>query len=146
MSNFSFNETEEVDMPKVMIFGTFDGLHKGHIFFIERAMEYGDKLIIVVARDKTVKKLKGRKPKFSEKERVENIKKKKFGAKIVLGQLKNKYKIIEHYDPDIICLGYDQKFFTENLKEELSKRGLKTEIVRLKAYKPEIYKSSKIFK
>ncbi|KKP85315.1 MAG: FAD synthase [Candidatus Moranbacteria bacterium GW2011_GWF2_35_54] len=53
--------------------------------------------------------------------------------------------MIKKYKPAIICLGYDQKFFIDNLKSELNKIGLeKTEIIRLKAYYPQIYKSSKL--
>ncbi|MCK4554633.1 NUDIX domain-containing protein, partial [Candidatus Parcubacteria bacterium] len=64
--------------------------------------------------------------------------------KVVLGNIKDKYKIIERFKPDVICLGYDQKIFTEKLKEKLQKFGLsKTRIIRLKSYKKEKYKSSK---
>jgi len=31
--------------------------------------------------------------------------------RVVLGNLKNKYAIIKKFKPDIICLGYDQKYF-----------------------------------
>ncbi|PIQ79059.1 MAG: FAD synthase, partial [Parcubacteria group bacterium CG11_big_fil_rev_8_21_14_0_20_41_14] len=48
--------------------------------------------------------------------------------------------------PDIIALGYDQKVYTENLREEMEKRGLDIDVVRLKAYMPEKYKSSKLNK
>jgi len=54
----------------------------------------------------------------------------------------DKYKIIEEIKPDVICLGYDQKAFVDDLKAELEKRGLKPEIVRIGAYQPEEHKSS----
>ena len=46
-------------MKKVMVFGTFDIVHMGHIHMFEQAREYGDKLIVIVARDNNVEKIKG---------------------------------------------------------------------------------------
>lgn len=121
-----------------MIFGTFDILHKGHLNKFDQAKKYGD-LIIVVARDDTVKKVKGKKPKYSEKTRLNKVKK---YAKAVLGYKTDKYKIIEKYKPDIIALGYDQNSFTKDLRKELKQRKLKIKIIKLKPYKSHKYKSS----
>jgi glycerol-3-phosphate cytidylyltransferase-like family protein len=64
---------------------------------------------------------------------------------VVLGSLRDKYKIIAKYKPDIICLGYDQVNFTSGLKNKLEELGLSNaKIARLKPYKPEIYKTSKL--
>jgi len=41
-----------------MVFGTFDVFHKGHESFLRQAYCYGDFLVAVVARDKTVAKIK----------------------------------------------------------------------------------------
>lgn len=131
-------------MKTVMIFGTFDLLHKGHIDFFKQARKYGDYLIIAVARDKTVKKIKSRKPHYDEKQRLDAVK--PYADKAVLGYLEDKYKNIEKYKPDVICLGYDQKDFTEKLEKELKKRDIKSKIIRLNPYKPDIYKSSKLKK
>ena len=47
--------------------------------------------------------------------------------------------------PDIIALGYDQNGeYVENLAHDLQDIGLRARIVRLKPYKPEIYKTSKL--
>lgn len=133
-------------MKKVMVFGTFDVLHKGHLNFFKQAKKYGDYLIVAVARDDIVKKVKGKKPKHNEKQRLNKIQKLDIVDKAVLGMKKDKYKNIEKYKPDIICLGYDQTAFTDKLKQELKKRKLKTKIIRLKPYKPHKYKSSKLKK
>ncbi len=134
-------------MIKVMVFGTFDIFHCGHINFLKQAKLYGDYLIVVVARDLTVKKIKGEYSLNKENSRVQKIKKSKLANKVVLGCLGDKYKIISKLKPDIICLGYDQNSFTGPLKDELKKRNLSyIKIIRLKPYKPEIYKSSKLKK
>lgn len=131
-------------MKKVMVFGTFDIVHPGHISFFKQAKKYGDYLIVVVGRDKTVKKIKGRTPKHSEKIRLKKIKKVELIDKVILGYLGNPYKIIQKYKPDIICLGYDQNSFVGELPDALKKYKIKSKILRLKPFKPEIYKSSKL--
>lgn len=132
-------------MAKVLAFGTFDVLHKGHIHFLKKAKERGS-LTVVVGRDKTVKEVKGKRPLNNEKKRLNKIKNLNFVDKAVLGNLKDKYKIIEKVRPSIICLGYDQNSFTKNLRKELGKRKIKAKIIRLKAYKKHLYKSSKFNK
>ncbi|MBD3354453.1 adenylyltransferase/cytidyltransferase family protein [Candidatus Woesearchaeota archaeon] len=123
-------------MGKVMVFGTFDGLHKGHLNYFKQAREHGDYLIAVVARDNTVKEVKDKFPKYDEKKRLSEVK--KYTDKAVLGYAGDKYKVIKEYGPNFVCLGYDQKDFVEGLKK------FDIEVKRMKAYKPEKYKSSKL--
>jgi len=128
-----------------MVFGTFDIFHKGHISFMEQAKQYGDFLIVVIARDKTVEKVKGVQSYNKEKIRMKMIINSGLAEKVILGDLKDRYAAIKKYKPEIICLGYDQKFFIDKLKNKLSEFGLnKTKIIRLKSYYPQIYKSSKL--
>lgn len=132
-------------MKKVMIFGTFDIFHKGHINFLKQARKYGDYLIVVIARDKTVKEVKGEFPQSKEKKRARVIKDNTLADEVILGSQTDKYAAIKKYKPAVICLGYDQKFFIDNLKDELLKLKLKnTRVIRLKSYYPEKYKSSKL--
>lgn len=131
-------------MRKVMVFGTFDILHKGHLNFFQQAKKHGDYLIVSIARDDTIRQVKGRKPHHSEKTRLKQIKKLGIVDKSILGMKRDKYKNIEKYKPDIICLGYDQVSFVDKLKQELKKRKLKTKVIRLKPYKTHKYKSSKL--
>ena len=62
----------------------------------------------------------------------------------MLGNLGDKYDIIEDINPDIICLGYDQTHFVDKLESELKKRKINAEIVRIKSYKEDVYKSSSL--
>jgi FAD synthetase len=131
-------------MKKIVVFGTFDIFHPGHRSFLKQAKKLGDYLIVVVARDKTVARIKSN-VLNGERKRLKNIKESKLADKVILGSLTDKYSAIKKHRPDVICLGYDQKYFIDGLKEELEKSNLqKTKIVRLKPYKPEIYKSSKL--
>src|SRR3989338_2293189 len=129
---------------KVLVFGTFDGLHEGHKDFFRQAREFGDYLTVVIVRDSTVERVKKRLPKFTELERQKAVQECGLVDEAVLGnEGSDPYKIIEQIKPDIICLGYDQTFFADKLAEELPKRGLEqVKVERLKAHKPEIFKSS----
>ncbi len=130
-------------MTKIIVFGTFDGLHKGHKNFFKQAKEYGDYLVVVVGRDSTILKTKNKPPKFNEQERLKAIQESGLVDEARLGnEGDNPYKVIAQVQPKIICLGYDQTHFTEKLAAKIKEMGLKIDIVRLKPYKPEIYKSS----
>jgi FAD synthetase len=132
---------------KVLVFGTFDGVHSGHLNFFKQAQKYGDYLIVVVARDDTVKKIKGNFPFRSEEERVKDIQECKIVNEVKLGSDKsNPYKILKVIKPDVICLGYDQKVFTENLPKKIKELKLKTKIFRMKPYKTKRFHSSIIRK
>lgn len=129
-------------MKKVLVFGTFDGLHPGHFSLFKQAKNYGDYLIVVVARDKTVKKIKNHLPSKTETERLRDVQKCKLVNEARLGYKDNPYRVIKEINPDVICLGYDQKAFTENLPRELEKMGrLKTKVYRMKPYQPAKYHS-----
>jgi len=124
-------------MKKVLAFGTFDRLHRGHIYYLKQAKKYGH-LTVLIARDLTVKNVKGHFPENNEQKRLAQVKKLGIADNLILGNYTDKYTVLDYIKPDIICLGYDQKFFIDNLVEELEKRRLyNTEIVRMKEYKGE---------
>ena len=54
---------------KVLVSGCFDLLHGGHIAFFKTASSFGD-LYVSIGRDENLLLLKGRKPVFSESERL----------------------------------------------------------------------------
>ncbi|MDP3740925.1 MAG: adenylyltransferase/cytidyltransferase family protein [bacterium] len=131
-------------MKTVLVFGTFDILHPGHIHFLRQAKRHGDFLIVSIARSKIAEKIKGRGILHSEEDRKRLLQSLKFVDKVVLGSRKDYLSHIVQLRPDVIVLGYDQKVFTQGLREKLAKRGLKSKIVRAKGYKPRYYKSSKL--
>ena len=126
-----------------MVFGTFDGIHKGHLHFFKqaRALAKNPYLIVSVARDKNVLRIKGIKTDFTEKERVQFIKKTGLADTVVLGGVTSHLPHIMREHPLIIGLGYDQDSYTKNLKQELQKKGLVVKIIRLKPYKKTVYKN-----
>ncbi|HAQ20675.1 MAG TPA: cytidyltransferase [Prolixibacteraceae bacterium] len=54
---------------KVLVSGCFDLIHAGHIAFFKTASQYG-KLYVSVGQDENIFRLKGKKPYFSQEERV----------------------------------------------------------------------------
>jgi len=130
---------------KVLAFGTFDIFHKGHEFYLKEARKHSNVLNVVVARDSTVKQIKGKYPLNNELKRLAVIKNLNYVDNAFLGYEGDKYKIIEKLKPDIICLGYDQGSFTDNLEAILRDRGLTPKIVKFeRGFRPELYKTSKL--
>ncbi len=128
-------------MKKVMAFGTFDLLHPGHVHFLSQAKKHGDYLVVVIARDETVMRVKGRTSVYGEQDRQKNVLALNIADKVILGNLGDKFQVIRDEAPDVIVLGYDQKSIVENLEEKVGKN---IKIVRLGSLRPEIYKSSKL--
>jgi FAD synthetase len=121
-------------MVTVMATGTFDLLHMGHIYYLKKAKELGDKLVVVVARDSTVRKLK-HEPVTPEEMRIDIIRELKMVDRAVLGHEGDMYAIVEEIKPDVIALGYDQIHDEQKIRQELEKRNMNTEIVRLPKYR-----------
>jgi len=125
-------------MRKVMVFGTFDILHAGHLKFLEEAKKLGGKdakLIAVIARDSTVQKVRGRPPIFSEEDRRKLIEGLKPVDEAILGyEGGDMLKIVEEKKPDVIVLGYDQRKDMDQFIDELRSRGINAEVYRLPKY------------
>ncbi len=129
-------------MKIIMVFGVFDGIHPGHEYLFKRAKELGDWLVVLVARDQTVKKIKGHFPKHKETQRIQALEESPLVDQVVMGSKSNPYTIFNSIKPQVVCLGYDQEVFIDKLPEALKQRNIEAEIIRLEAYQPERYKSS----
>ncbi len=143
--------SEKNQKTRIMVFGTFDGLHKGHLNFFKQAKNLskmsGKKpfLVVSIARDINVLKIKGQKPKLTERQRMILVKKSQMVDKVVLSGTKNYLPHVLREKPEIIALGYDQRAYVKILKKDLKNKsfwGNRVKIVRLKPYKEKIYKNS----
>jgi FAD synthetase len=47
----------------------------------------------------------------------------------------DKFKIVEEIKPDIITIGSDQKYNISDLKNQLLKRGINTNVVKIEGYR-----------
>jgi len=117
---------------KVLVAGTFDILHPGHLHFLNKAFELGLPHV-VISRDINVLRNKGRPPVMNEQDRLLVVSSLKPVYRAVLGDLEDHLKPLLEIRPDIVLLGPDQPVDENNLVKELEKRGLpSTKVVRVK--------------
>lgn len=99
-------------------------------------------LIVSLARDKNVVRIKGRLPQSNDKQRLAKIKALSEVDKAVLGAIGDHIPAIVRLRPDIIALGYDQRAYVQGLRAQLKAAGINPKIVRLKPHQPDKYKTS----
>ena len=109
---------------------------------MKQALNHGEELYVIVARNNTVEKVKGQKPNFSERNRLKTVNNLDYVHKAILGHKSDKYALIQKFAPDVICLGYDQFTFTELLQSKIIQMNLNCNIVRIPPYRPTEFKSS----
>lgn len=132
---------------RIMIFGTFDMIHKGHesLFMQARSLAKRPYLIVSVARDVSVARIKGAPPRTGEEERRALLAAHPLVDEAILSDLDGYMPHIRAARPDIIGLGYDQfGEYVDRLEEDLRREGIQAAIVRLAAFEPETYKTAKL--
>jgi len=135
----------------VLASGTFDLLHVEHIKYLEEAKKAGGKnakLVVIVARDKTVEKRKGKKPVMPEDHRRALVESLKVVDEAVLGYEDFDIgKVVEEIKPDIIAVGHDQYNIENQVRKALEQKGLNIQVVKIRKFgKPELNSSLKIKK
>ena len=122
----------------VLASGVFDLLHLGHVRFLEDAKRAGGKnakLTVIIARDSTVEKTKGRKPIMSQDQRCTLVESLKVVDEAVIGYEGLEIgEVIEKNKPDFIALGYDQTKMEQEVKEYIESHELPVEVVRIGKY------------
>ena len=105
-------------MKKVITYGTYDMLHKGHIRLLERARALGDYLIVGVTSD-TFDRARGKiNVKQSLQERMEAIKATGLADEVIVEEYEGqKIDDIRRYDIDIFTVGSDWRGKFDYLKE-----------------------------
>lgn len=116
--------------PRVVVAGTFDILHPGHIHLLREAWKRG-RVHVIIARDANVKRMKGREPIVPEQQRLAVVSAVRYVADARLGDEKDMLKPLEELKPDVILLGPDQWPDEEKLKKMLEERGVKARVERL---------------
>ena len=128
--NFTLTELGRKQIVVVLAGGVFDIIHPGHLFTLSSAKNLGDILVISIAKDETVKKLKNRYPLNREQTRLKLISSLQVVDLALLGSTSDMFKMVETVKPDVISLGYDQKHNTDELIKESNSRGLQVKVVR----------------
>ncbi len=128
---------------KILVFGTFDGLHPGHEYFLQKARYLGTYITVVLPPDEIVKKLKGKAPKNQIRDRIKAIKNLPNINEVRIGDTElGTYTVIKQVKPHIIALGYDQEELKADLKTWLKKNNLDIKLVTINPIEPTKYKSS----
>lgn len=134
-------------MRKVLVFGTFDFLHIGHISFLHHAKKKGDILVVAVARDHVVREIKKIAPIHDEKERKAIVSGLSCVDRVIFGDRKLRaYGVLKKVSPNIVAVGYDQGEFEDDIRKYIRTHELKISVARIPAYKPKTRKSSAIKK
>jgi len=119
----------------VLASGTFDLIHLGHVKYLEEAKRAGGKnakLVVIVARDKTVEKRKGAKPVMPEEHRRALVESLKVVDEAILGYEEFDIgSVIEELKPDVIAVGYDQEGIEEQVRRAIEKRNLPIKVARI---------------
>ena len=98
-------------MTKVIVNGTFDILHRGHLEMLEYAMSCGSYLLVAIDTDRRVKELKGdSRPINNQYDRKYHLQSLKFVDEVRLFDSSEELiEIIKDYKPDIMVKGSDYK-------------------------------------
>jgi glycerol-3-phosphate cytidylyltransferase len=92
----------------VITFGTFDVFHVGHVRVLNRAAEFGDRLLVGVSSDQLNQAKKGRRPVFTQEERMEIISNVKSVHGVFLEEsLELKRQYVEEHKADVLVMGDD---------------------------------------
>lgn len=90
--------------------GCFDLLHLGHVDYLAKAKDLGERLIIGVNTDSSVKRLKGEhRPLQDENSRLHILAALQSVDAVVLFDEDTPYELIKEIEPDILVKGADYK-------------------------------------
>ena len=112
--------------------GCFDLLHAGHLELLKKASVFGDKLIVGLNSDASVKKLKGSsRPIEDESVRSNNLLEKGFVDDVVIFNELTPKKLIAQIIPDVLVKGGDYKKKDIVGYSEVTKNGGLVKIIPL---------------
>lgn len=126
----------------VLLFGTFDVLHPGHLRFLKWAARYG-RIVVALTPDKMCLIYKNRRPCRSYEERKRSLQKISYVSKIVPADTRpGSFGVVKRLQPAVIVLGYDQGFWRALLAKRLKQFNLNPALIMLRPYRQRFYKTS----
>lgn len=124
------NESKTKGERIVFTNGCFDILHAGHIQYLEKAAELGDRLIVAVNSDESIKRLKGEnRPILSLNERMKLMASMRCVDWVISFEEDTPIKLIKQIMPDTLVKGGDYK--KENIVgfKEVTNNGGETHVI-----------------
>jgi rfaE bifunctional protein nucleotidyltransferase chain/domain len=111
-------------MKTVMVNGTFDVLHPGHVALLNTARSYGDWLVVAIDTDRRVKELKGdQRPINNQVDRkimLSNLK--AVDIVVFFDSTEELIDIIKLYKPSVYVKGSDWKHDKQSTAEQYCKQ------------------------
>ena len=136
-------DREKLSVSKKIVLagGVFDIIHPGHIHTLNAAKALGDILVVVIATDKTARKMKKRPPLHSQESRRELVSCLTMVDMAIVGHEEDIFETVKEVKPNIIVLGYDQIHQNKFIGDGCKRINLDVEIVRLQSPVPELSSS-----
>lgn len=123
----------------VLASGVFDLLHPGHVMYLSEAKKAGGndaRLVVVVARDSTVRKVRKRGPVFGEEARRILVESLKPVDEAILGSEPFSFEeIVGKVKPDVVAFGYDQESWMRDFLKAKKRMKWKAKAVRIKEFR-----------
>lgn len=136
-------------MKKIITYGTFDLLHKGHVLLLQRARELGDHLTVVMSTDE-FNSIKGKKaytswedrklilealscvdkviPENSWEQKIDDVKNNEIDIFVMGDDWKGKFDFLNEYC-QVVYLPRTEGISTSKIKEDL--KAIKEDVDRL---------------
>ncbi len=133
----------------VLAAGVFDLLHYGHIRYLEEAKKTGgpdSRLVVIVARDETVRRQKGSDPIIPEDQRRAVIEALRVVDEALLGfEDMDLDRVLQQVKPDIVVVGHDQMAIKNQVEKINKAREMKIRIIQVSQFgEDDLNSSSKI--
>ena len=139
--SYILTEKGRKNIKVVFTGGVYDIIHPGHIHTLKNSKQEGDLLIVSIARDNRVIKIKGRKPINNEKMRTILVSAIRYVDFTVLGSKGDIFGIVKKIKPNVITIGYDQTHQINELKKRVKINNLNIKIKKLDSPIPHVKSS-----
>ena len=141
-TSYILTEKGRKNIKVIFTGGVYDIIHPGHIHTLKNSKQEGDLLIVSIARDNRVIKIKGRKPINNEKMRTILVSAIRYVDFTVLGSKGDIFGIVKKIKPNVITIGYDQTHQINELKKRVKMNNLNIKIKKLDSPIPHVKSSN----
>ena len=141
-SDYILTEKGRKNIKVVLTGGVYDIIHPGHIHTLKNSKQEGDLLIVSIARDSRVIKIKGRKPINNERRRTILVSSIRYVDFTLLGSKGDIFGVVKKIKPNIITIGYDQTHQISELRRRVKINNLSIKIKKLDSPIPHVKSSN----
>jgi rfaE bifunctional protein nucleotidyltransferase chain/domain len=107
----SFRDMAAIKLKVVFTNGCFDIIHPGHILALKVAKGYGDKLIVGLNSDESVRKIKPGRPFNNQEDRKAVLEAIKYVDEVIIFNESTPLELIKKIKPDVLVKGNEYKLY-----------------------------------